>query len=335
MSASTSSKASTACRKDFILAKIRREEVEEENKAAARIAEREYEIEMAEREREMAERRHEIELFSKKRQIDLEKMHEENRKRLVEAKMQEVNLMDDESLLLETATNSSSKHGSIYSTKSENRVKDWVESVGSQKTAILTRKQKKSSACFDQAISSAAADAQNSNSIVQEQGNTVENHTFENHRSEMNDQNQQHLPQLISQPSDLIGNDDLIQQINQGSEKPELNNPISEVNNQNEGLPNNTLQFWQSLADQESAYYRGLFFQTNQPSLSLKGNAYANQPQNTGNLQTSSPAHDFSTAAYTPQHNQDSAFPADAQLNHLAAQLEANLPAASASPLHN
>ena len=214
--------------------------------------------------------------------------------------MQEINLMDDEFLLLETATNSSSKHGSIYSTKSENRVKDWAESVGSQKTAILTSKQKKSRACFAQAISSAAADAQNSNSVVQEQGNTVQNHIFENHRSEMNDQNQQHLPQLISQPSDLIGNDDLIQQINQDSEEPELNNPISEVNNQNEGLPNNTLQFWQSLADQESAYYRGLFFQTNQPSLSLKSNAYANQQQNTGNLQTSPPAHDFSTAAYTP-----------------------------------
>ena len=78
LSAGTSPKASTACRKDFILAKIRRKEVEEENKAAARIAEREYEFEMAEREREMAERRHEIELFSKKRQIDLEKTHEEN-----------------------------------------------------------------------------------------------------------------------------------------------------------------------------------------------------------------------------------------------------------------
>ena len=46
----------------------------------------------------------------------------------------------------------------------------------------------------------------------------------------MNDQNQQHAPQLIPQPSDLAGNDDLIQQINQGSEEPELN--ISEVNNQ-------------------------------------------------------------------------------------------------------
>ena len=82
--------------------------------------------------------------------------------------MQEVNLMDDVFLLLETATNSSSKHGSIYSTKSENRVKEWVESVGSKKTVILTCKQKKSSACFDQAISSAAADAQNNNPFVQE-----------------------------------------------------------------------------------------------------------------------------------------------------------------------
>ena len=60
-----------------------------------------------------------------------------------------------------------------------------------------------------------------------------------------------------------------------------------------------------------------------------------NQPQNTGNSQTSSPAHDFSTAAYTPQHNRDNAFPSDAQLNHLAAQSEANLPAAAASPLHH
>ena len=46
------------------------------------------------------------------------------------------------------------------------------------KKAILTCKQKKSSACFDQAISSAAADAQINTSIVQEHGNTVENHIF-------------------------------------------------------------------------------------------------------------------------------------------------------------
>ena len=106
--------------------------------------------------------------------------------------------------------------------------------------------------------------------IVHEQGNTVENLIFENHRSEVNDQNQQHAPQLIPQPADMAGNDYLIQQTNQGSQEPELNDAISEVNNQNECLPNNTLQFSQSLADQESAYCRGLFFQTNKPSSSLK-----------------------------------------------------------------
>ena len=44
--------------KNYFLAKLRREEIEEDNKAAARVAEREYEIEMALRERELAERKH-------------------------------------------------------------------------------------------------------------------------------------------------------------------------------------------------------------------------------------------------------------------------------------
>ena len=63
----TASNASTLRRKELILAKLRREEIEEENKAAARIAEREYNIEMALRERELAERKHEKPAFKKNR----------------------------------------------------------------------------------------------------------------------------------------------------------------------------------------------------------------------------------------------------------------------------
>ena len=100
VSGRTSLKASTASRQNFVLARIRCEEIEE-NKTAARIAGKEYEIEMAERECEMVTKRHEMDLFSKKRQIDLEKLHDENLKPLIEAKMQEVKLMVDESLLLE------------------------------------------------------------------------------------------------------------------------------------------------------------------------------------------------------------------------------------------
>ena len=75
----TTSNASTLRIKDLLLAKLQHEEIEEDNKAAARIAEREYEIEMALRERELAERRHDMELFANKRQNDLEKIQAENR----------------------------------------------------------------------------------------------------------------------------------------------------------------------------------------------------------------------------------------------------------------
>ena len=70
------SNASTLRRKKLLLAKLRREEIKEDNKDAGRIAEREYETEMALRERELAERKHDMELFAKKRQNDLEKIQE-------------------------------------------------------------------------------------------------------------------------------------------------------------------------------------------------------------------------------------------------------------------
>ena len=57
----TTLNASTLLRKELLLAKLQSEKVEEENKAAARIAKREYEIEMASRERESAERKLDME----------------------------------------------------------------------------------------------------------------------------------------------------------------------------------------------------------------------------------------------------------------------------------
>ena len=48
------------------------------------------------RERELAERKHDMELFARERQIDLEKIQEENSKPLIEAKTQEIDLMDSE-----------------------------------------------------------------------------------------------------------------------------------------------------------------------------------------------------------------------------------------------
>ena len=75
----TTSNASTLRREEVLLAELRREEIEEENKTEARIAEKEFEIEMALRERDLAEQKHYMNLFAKKRQNDREKIQEENR----------------------------------------------------------------------------------------------------------------------------------------------------------------------------------------------------------------------------------------------------------------
>ena len=135
----TTSNASTLRRKEPLLAKLRREE-KEENKAAARIAEREYEIEMALRERELAERKHDMELFAKKRQNDLEKIPKENRKRLIEVKIQEIDLMDSESLFSKSKADKESRRGSYHSMKNDDLKNESLEFANNENTLTATDK---------------------------------------------------------------------------------------------------------------------------------------------------------------------------------------------------
>ena len=90
----TTSNASTLRRKELLLAKLQRKEIEEENKATTRNAGGEYQIEMVLKERELAKKKFDMELFSKKPQNGLGKIEEENRKQLIEKKMKEIDLMD-------------------------------------------------------------------------------------------------------------------------------------------------------------------------------------------------------------------------------------------------
>ena len=63
---------------------------------------------MALMERELAEKKPDIEFFARKHQNDLEKIQEENHKRLIEAKMQEIDFMDSESLFSKSKTDKES-----------------------------------------------------------------------------------------------------------------------------------------------------------------------------------------------------------------------------------
>ena len=134
---------------------------------------------------------------------------------------------------------------------------------------------------------------------------------------------------MIPQAAALTGSDDRFQQNNQVNEAPELNYQISEVNNRNECIPQNSQKFWQSPVDQESAYYRCLYFQTNKLKSPMGNNALVNQQQNIGNLHNSK---HHTIPAYNVQHNRDNLISVDPQNNLFSSQLETKLPAAARSP---
>ena len=126
------------------MAKLRRKEKEDENKAAAQIDKREYEIGMPLRERDLAKRKQDMQLFFKKRQNDFEKI----RKQLIEAKMQEIDLMDGEWLLSRSKADKESRRSRYHSIENEDPVNDWLESA--DKTNTLTAPDKTVQTSSDQ-----------------------------------------------------------------------------------------------------------------------------------------------------------------------------------------
>ena len=75
-----------------------------------------------------------MELFAKKRENDLEKIQEENRERLIEAKMQEIDLMYSESLFSESKADKESRRDSYLSIKNDDLVNEWLESADNENT---------------------------------------------------------------------------------------------------------------------------------------------------------------------------------------------------------
>ena len=110
--------------------KLRRKEKEEENKAAAQFAEREYKIGMPLREQELAEGKQDMEIFFKKRQNYLEKI----RKQFIEAKMQEIDLTDGESLFNRSKADKKTRRSRYHSIENEDPVNYWLESADKENT---------------------------------------------------------------------------------------------------------------------------------------------------------------------------------------------------------
>ena len=93
----TSSKTSSQRKHDFVIAKMKHEEIEKQNEAAIRLA-------------------------KQKKQMEIEELEENNRKRLAEATLQEFELLDAVSKGSQSETTASAKS----SMRSEKAVQDWI-----------------------------------------------------------------------------------------------------------------------------------------------------------------------------------------------------------------
>ena len=106
----TSSKTSSQRKHDYVIAKMKREEIEKQNEAAIRLA-------------------------KQKKQIEIDELEEDSRKRLAEATLQEFELLDAVSKGSHSETTASARS----SMRSEKAVQDWINtslalSVNKEKT---------------------------------------------------------------------------------------------------------------------------------------------------------------------------------------------------------
>ena len=92
-----SSKTSSQRKHDYLIGKMKREEIEKQNEAAICLA-------------------------KQKKQMELDELEEHNRKRLAEATLQEFELLD----VVSKGSHSETTEGARSSMRNENAVQDWI-----------------------------------------------------------------------------------------------------------------------------------------------------------------------------------------------------------------
>ena len=123
---SRQSRTSSQRQRDLLIAKQCKEEIERQNEAALRIAKQEQELELERLQEEQELLRLRIDRLRKEQALRVEQLEEENRKKLAEATLIELELTDDlsdsQSELLDTMTQLAT------STKADDtlRVSEWV-----------------------------------------------------------------------------------------------------------------------------------------------------------------------------------------------------------------
>ena len=125
-SCSKVSKTSSQRQRDLIIAKQRREEIEKQNEAVLRLAKQKQELEMERWKDEQERMRKEHERLRKEQALQVEELEEENRKRLAEATLTELELRDDLTEENVEMQESLSRLSRTSRGETTDRVNDWI-----------------------------------------------------------------------------------------------------------------------------------------------------------------------------------------------------------------
>ena len=123
---SRQSRTSSQRQKDLLIAKQRREEIEKQNEAALRIAKQQQELELERLQQEQEQLRLRADRLKKEQALRVEELQEENRKKLAEATLTELELRED---LSDSQPNLEETLSQLsVSSKADDtaRVNDWV-----------------------------------------------------------------------------------------------------------------------------------------------------------------------------------------------------------------
>ena len=123
---SRQSRTSNQRQRDLLIAKQRREEIEKQNEAALRIAKQQQELELERLQQEQDQLRLRADRLKKEQALRVEELQEENRKKLAEATLTELNLRDDLSDSQPNLEETLSKLSVSSKADETARINDWV-----------------------------------------------------------------------------------------------------------------------------------------------------------------------------------------------------------------
>ena len=123
---SRQSRTSSQRQRDLLIAKQRREEIEKQNETALRIAKQQQELELERLQQEQEQLRLRADRLKKEQALRVEELQEENRKKLAEATLTELELRDDLSDSQPNLEETLSKLSVSSKADETARINDWV-----------------------------------------------------------------------------------------------------------------------------------------------------------------------------------------------------------------